>query len=41
VDVPAMMTDIEYYVKARVGEQDLVFPSTAPELNQTIIVIPK
>jgi hypothetical protein len=41
VDVPAMMTDIEYYLKARVGEQDLLFPSTAPELNQTIVVIPK
>lgn len=41
VDVPAMMTDIEYYLKARVGEQDLVFPSTAPELNQTIVVIQK
>jgi hypothetical protein len=41
VDVPAMMTDIEYYLEARVGDQDIAFPSTAPDLNQTIVVIQK
>jgi len=41
VDIPAMMTDLEYYLRARVGEQDIVFPSTAPELNQTIVIFPK
>jgi len=41
VDIPAMMKDLEYYLKVRVGEEDLSFPSTAPELNQTIVVIPK
>lgn len=41
VDIPALMMDIEYYLKARVGEKDIVFPSTAPELNQTIVIFPK
>ncbi len=41
VDIPAMMIDIEYYLRARVGGQDILFPSTAPELNLTIVVIQK
>jgi hypothetical protein len=41
VTLPALSADIEYYIKARTGEQDIVFPVTAPALNQTIVLIPK
>jgi hypothetical protein len=41
VTLPALSADIEYYIKARTGEQDIVFPGTAPALNQTIVLIPK
>ena len=40
VTLPALSADIEYYIKARTGEQDIVFPVTAPALNQTIVLIP-
>jgi len=40
VTLPALSVDIEYYIKARTGEQDIVFPVTAPALNQTIVLIP-
>ncbi|MFC1651290.1 malectin domain-containing carbohydrate-binding protein, partial [Candidatus Latescibacterota bacterium] len=33
--------DIEYYVKAVTAEnEDLYFPATAPEINQTVVVLP-
>jgi len=41
VNLPAAAADVEYYLKARVGEGDAVFPATAPELNQTVVVMPK
>jgi hypothetical protein len=41
VTLPALSADIEYYIKTRTGEQDIVFPVTAPTLNQTIVLIPK
>jgi hypothetical protein len=33
--------DIEYYVKASAREGDAYFPSTAPALNQTVIILPR
>jgi hypothetical protein len=41
VALPAPKADIEYYLKARVGGKEVVFPATAPATNQTVIVIPK
>ena len=33
--------DIEYYVKVVTGEdENIYFPATAPEMNQTVVVIP-
>jgi hypothetical protein len=34
----AARADFEYYVHATVGGQSLVFPSTAPEMPQTVVV---
>ncbi len=31
--------DLEYYLRARADERDLVFPATAPQLNQTVVVV--
>ena len=41
VMLPAPGADIEYYIKARAGEQDIVFPVTAPTLNQTVVLLPR
>lgn len=41
VTVPAVDKDIEYYIQARAGARDVFFPVTAPELNQTVVVISK
>ena len=41
VDVPAPGGDIEYYIRARFRDGDVVFPATAPNLNQTVVVMPK
>jgi hypothetical protein len=40
-ELPASEKDIEYYVKALAREGDIYFPSTAPALNQTVVVIPR
>jgi hypothetical protein len=40
-ELPASEKDIEYYVKASTREGDVYYPSTAPALNQTVIVIPR
>jgi len=29
--------DLEYFIRARVGEKELFFPATAPEINQTVV----
>jgi hypothetical protein len=31
-------SDIEYYIRVRADGQEVFFPATAPELNQTVIV---
>jgi hypothetical protein len=31
--------DFEYYVSARTADLELTYPSTAPALNQTVIVV--
>jgi hypothetical protein len=41
VTMPDVGADIEYYIKARVDGKDIVYPPTAPELNQTIVIIPR
>jgi len=39
---PVSSTGIEYYVEAITGDgQQLVFPPTAPQLNQTIVALPQ
>jgi hypothetical protein len=38
VEVPSNNADIEFYIEAKVDDQDVFFPATAPELNQTVIV---
>ncbi|MDH4273083.1 MAG: hypothetical protein OEW18_14010, partial [Candidatus Aminicenantes bacterium] len=38
VRCPARDTDIEYYLKAVVDGRDIVWPPTAPGLNQTVVV---
>jgi len=38
VTVPNANADIEYYIKVVADDQEVHFPATAPELNQTVIV---
>lgn len=38
VTLPTQGTDIEYYIKAKVDGAEVVYPPTAPRLNQTIVV---
>ncbi len=40
VTLPAdcVRSDFEYYVQATAGDKSLVFPATAPALNQTVVV---
>lgn len=35
---PSIESDFEYYVQAKRGDSSLVFPPTAPALNQTVVV---
>ena len=37
---PAGTEAIEYYISVQAGESELVYPVTAPEINQTIVVMP-
>ena len=40
VTLPLMQSDFEYYIEAESGSgQKLLFPATAPDINQTVIVI--
>jgi hypothetical protein len=34
---PETGQDIEYYVRVRAGENLLLYPATAPEVNQTVV----
>ena len=34
----AVKADFEYYVRAEAGGKSLVFPPTAPAMNQTVVV---
>lgn len=38
IALPVMEDDFEYYVEAQTPTGDVVFPATAPDLNQTVIV---
>ncbi|MBM3310354.1 MAG: hypothetical protein FJY80_02485 [Candidatus Aminicenantes bacterium] len=38
-EVAAPRADFEYYLTARADGRQIVFPATAPEINQTVIVI--
>jgi hypothetical protein len=33
--------DIEYYIKVRADKEEIFFPSAAPDLNQTVVFLPK
>jgi hypothetical protein len=37
VTCPETGRDIEYYVRVRAGENVVVYPATAPEINQTVV----
>ena len=37
VSCPATGQDLEYYLRVRVGEKEVYFPATAPEINQTVV----
>jgi hypothetical protein len=39
VQLPPLTDDIEYYVQARVAGKGFVFPATAPDINQTVILM--
>jgi hypothetical protein len=39
VQLPPLTEDIEYYVEARVARKGFVFPATAPDLNQTVVLM--
>jgi len=39
VQLPPLAEDIEYYVEARVAGKGFVFPATAPDLNQTVVLM--
>jgi hypothetical protein len=38
--LPLGSADVEYYIDAKVNDQQLFFPASAPELPQTVIVLP-
>ena len=41
VNLPEAGEDIEYYIKVKTAaRKKLVWPATAPELNQTVVVMP-
>ncbi|MGZ4972691.1 MAG: alpha-glucuronidase family glycosyl hydrolase [Limisphaerales bacterium] len=37
--LPAMKNDLEYYIEATNGSEKSVFPATAPEIAQTVVVL--
>jgi len=37
VTCPETRRDIEYYLRVRVGETEIVYPATAPGINQTVV----
>jgi hypothetical protein len=37
--LPPLTEDIEYYLQARFERSDIRFPATAPDINQTVVVI--
>ena len=37
VSCPETRQDIEYYLRVRVGETEIVYPATAPGINQTVV----
>ena len=41
VTLPAPTEAIEYYVEVKADGETARFPATAPELNQTVIVLPE
>jgi hypothetical protein len=38
VRIPAGKTDLESFIKVRTDGRNILFPSTAPDLSQTVIV---
>ncbi|NTV80577.1 MAG: hypothetical protein HGA24_04045, partial [Candidatus Aminicenantes bacterium] len=40
LSLPAPASDIEYYLEVEVDGAVVRYPATAPELNQTVIVLP-
>jgi len=40
VSIPAQQDDFEYYIQANTAVGSATYPSTAPEINQTVIVGP-
>jgi hypothetical protein len=41
VSLPTIDDDFEYYIKAvTAGGEELYFPATAPQMNQTVVVVP-
>jgi hypothetical protein len=41
VTVPAPARDIEYYVEVKADARTVVYPATAPERNQTVVILPE
>jgi hypothetical protein len=41
VTCPGKDVDFEYYIKVRADNQEICYPSTAPELNQTVVIFLK
>jgi hypothetical protein len=41
VTCPGKDVDIEYYIKVRADNREICYPSTAPELNQTVVIFRK
>ncbi|MPN54625.1 hypothetical protein SDC9_202297 [bioreactor metagenome] len=38
VDMPSLNTSYEYYIEAQHGSSKLVWPATAPRINQSVVV---
>lgn len=37
---PETISDIEYYLRVRIGDKEYFYPATAPEVNQTVVRSP-
>ncbi len=37
--IPLKDADVEYYIEAKVGDQELYYPASAPEIAQTVVVL--